>query len=231
MRSWFKKYWVYIAIAISIGAFWLFKDFLNGNGQALMVLITAIYVIATINISNANIKSAEATKEQITQSKRQFEESKRLQVMPYLQLSFTDSDVSDAVPGAFLEMNNDKDDCITMQANFTLENIGLGIAHHSKITATTRYKKDDGYPTYDVVMPPNCKKSTYVRFNVTKYEGKTGRKEDIVVHLKYDDILGNTYKQEAQLCMVVQPGNARLLPIVNMKSPQLVLRSEEKSNA
>ena len=28
MKSWFKKYWVYIALAISIGAFWLFKDFL-----------------------------------------------------------------------------------------------------------------------------------------------------------------------------------------------------------
>ncbi len=231
MRSWFKKYWVYIAIAISIGVFWLFKDFLNGNGQALMVLITAIYVIATINISNANIKSAEATKEQIKQSKSQFEESKRLQVMPYLQISFIDSDVRDAVPCAFLEMRNDKDDYTTTQALFTLKNIGLGIAHHSKITVTTRYKKDDGYPAFDIVMPPNCEKSTYVQFNVTKYEGELGRKEDIYVYIKYDDTLGNTYKQEAQLCMVVQPGNARLLPTVNMKSPQLVLKSEEKSNA
>jgi len=113
MKSWFKKYWVYISFAISILVFGLFSDFLNDNSQGLMVLITSIYVIATINISNANIKSAEATREQITESKRQFEESKRLQVMPYLQLSFIDSDVSDADPCLYLEMNNDKGDCTT----------------------------------------------------------------------------------------------------------------------
>ena len=51
-----------------------------------MVLITAIYVIATINISNANIRSAEATREQVIESRQQFAESKHLQTMPFLQL-------------------------------------------------------------------------------------------------------------------------------------------------
>ena len=37
-----------------------------------MVLITFIYVVATIEICRANIKSAEATKEQLEESKRQF---------------------------------------------------------------------------------------------------------------------------------------------------------------
>lgn len=209
----------------------LFKDFLNDNGQAIMVLITAIYVIATINISNANIKSAEATREQITESKRQFEESKRLQVMPYLKLSFIDSDVSDADPCLYLEMNNDKGDCTTTQAFFTLNNIGLGIAHHTKVIVTTRYKKNEGYSAFDIVIPPNYEMSTYVRFNVEKYDGELGRREDITVYFKYDDVLGNTYEQEAQLCMIVQMGSANLLHTVNMKSPQLVLKSEGKSNA
>ena len=43
----------------------------------LMVIITSVYVIATILICRANIKSAEATKEQIAESKRQYEEEHR----------------------------------------------------------------------------------------------------------------------------------------------------------
>ncbi|MGI6014727.1 MAG: hypothetical protein ACOX7K_10745 [Oscillospiraceae bacterium] len=43
----------------------------------LMVIITAVYVVATIFICKANIKSAEATKEQLAESKHQFEENNR----------------------------------------------------------------------------------------------------------------------------------------------------------
>lgn len=43
----------------------------------LMVLITAVYTIATIFICSANIKSAKATREQIAESVRQFNEDNR----------------------------------------------------------------------------------------------------------------------------------------------------------
>lgn len=43
----------------------------------LMVAITAVYVIATIAICWANIKSAKATREQLEESKRQFDENNR----------------------------------------------------------------------------------------------------------------------------------------------------------
>ncbi len=43
----------------------------------LMVVITAVYVIATILICRANIKSANATREQVAESKRQFDEGNR----------------------------------------------------------------------------------------------------------------------------------------------------------
>lgn len=46
----------------------------------LMVIITAIYVVATIFICLANIKSAEATREQLVESKRQFDEENRAYV-------------------------------------------------------------------------------------------------------------------------------------------------------
>lgn len=43
----------------------------------LMVIITAVYVIATIAICWANIKSAKATRAQLEESKRQFNENNR----------------------------------------------------------------------------------------------------------------------------------------------------------
>ena len=61
-------------------------EFLNDYNGALMVIISAIYVIATIIICNANAVSAKATREQLEESKRQFRETQRLEVMPYLQL-------------------------------------------------------------------------------------------------------------------------------------------------
>ena len=209
----------------------LFHDFMEKYSSALMVLITFVYVVATVEICRANIKSAEATRDQVNESKRQFEETQRLQVMPFLQLSFTDSADPDPVPCAFIEMRTNKEECATTQVLFSLKNIGLGIAHHTKITVTTRYKKDDGYPAFDIVMPPNCEKSTYVRFNVEKYSGDLCRKEDICIRIKYDDILGNTYIQEANLVMIVREEGASLLHVVDMKSPQLALKGAETENA
>ncbi len=55
----------------------------------MMVGITAAYVIATIFIYRANIKSANATREQLVESKRQYEDKKRIEIMPYLQFEQT----------------------------------------------------------------------------------------------------------------------------------------------
>ena len=60
-------------------------DWLNKNSGAMTFLITVVYVVATIAICQANIKSAKATREQLEVSKTQFEETKRLEFLPYLQ--------------------------------------------------------------------------------------------------------------------------------------------------
>lgn len=50
---------------------------LNNNEGALMVVITSVYVIATCFICWANIRSAKATREQLAESRRQFNEENR----------------------------------------------------------------------------------------------------------------------------------------------------------
>ena len=53
---------------------------LNNNNGALMVLITLVYVIATISISHSNRKSAEASREQILSSQKQQEQNVGVQL-------------------------------------------------------------------------------------------------------------------------------------------------------
>nr|WP_325204470.1 hypothetical protein [uncultured Oscillibacter sp.] len=57
-----------------------FINFLDTHSGSLTFIITAVYVVATIFICKANIKSAEATREQVAEARRQFEEEHR----PYI---------------------------------------------------------------------------------------------------------------------------------------------------
>ena len=50
---------------------------LDDHNGAIMVIITFVYVIATIAICIANLRSAKATREQLEESKRQYEEEHR----------------------------------------------------------------------------------------------------------------------------------------------------------
>ncbi len=54
----------------------------------LMVGITSVYVIATTFICIFNARSDKVTREQIAESKRQFEETKRLEYMPCFEVHF-----------------------------------------------------------------------------------------------------------------------------------------------
>ena len=52
-------------------------EFLDIHAGSLTFIVTFVYVVATIFICMANIKSANATREQVTEHKRQFDETNR----------------------------------------------------------------------------------------------------------------------------------------------------------
>lgn len=195
MMSWFKKYWVYIAIAISIGAFWFFKDFLNDNSQALMVLITAIYVIATINISNANIKSAEATREQIIESKQQFEESKRLETMPFLQLEIP---IEQTSPLFEIELDLcDGERTDVMCKIVKLKNLGNGTATNISYDWERKRarKSPHDYQPINALMEGDSY-NFQLSFNLN--DTLEGIAYGALIW-RFDDLLGNSYEQRVVL--------------------------------
>lgn len=101
------KYYLLLLAFLFIMALilWFFHDWIEQYSNSLMVLITFIYVVATIEICRANIKSAEATKEQLEESKHQFAENERLQMMPYFEIIVHD-DIRDFVECIELTISN-----------------------------------------------------------------------------------------------------------------------------
>jgi len=75
----------FIIIALCVIAITQYEDYLKSHNEALMVLITAVYLFATIRISYANIESAKATREQLTTSNENYEDSRHLQVLPFFK--------------------------------------------------------------------------------------------------------------------------------------------------
>lgn len=207
--SWFKKYWVYFAIAISIGAFLLFKNFLNDNGQALMVLITAIYVIATINISNANIKSAEATREQINESRRQFDETLRLQVIPVFQLNI---DKETETP--YAEMCKDEltftlfshqRELLCLQSCFTLsiKNVGAGTAKDMRYAWHYIDQKENAHDFPEKALFQKDSVIYLINIGVEDSNVEIGSKFTTELNIEYKDLLERKYLQTIHLSFCV----------------------------
>jgi len=100
----------------------------------LMVAITAVYVCATIAIWIANKKSAEMTETQLKESQRQFSESQRLSVLPFLSASIGESVYPNReelpIPDMFLDLCPvvDSEKTAWINAGVTVSNIGTGLA-------------------------------------------------------------------------------------------------------
>lgn len=94
--------------------------------NTLMLVITTIYVAATINMSESNNESAKATREQVEESKRQFDDNQRISMMPYLQSERTDSFGYDHRLVLWLVHSGPTRN--TIEINFKFMNVGIGTA-------------------------------------------------------------------------------------------------------
>lgn len=92
-----------------------------------MFWLTCVYVIATILICVFNARSAIATQAQVAESQRQFEETKRLEFMPFFQ--FEKSDGSRTADYALqLSLTNTPNECYCYYYTGQIKNIGRGSA-------------------------------------------------------------------------------------------------------
>lgn len=206
---------------------------LNANEGALMVIITAVYVIATIFICMANIKSARASKDQVNAAKeqtdaskaqleemqREHNESKRLEIMPFLDVDFYDIDFYDYNPTnqktelempvllslEYLSSNHSAN----YVKNIAVKNIGLGIAHNIKTTwvaecETTVYSLSATLLKVNEAISIDAIISANFRQNNT---------EDLPATLRFEfeDLIGNKYYQDLSLVFSISSNSIQLI--------------------
>lgn len=169
-------------------------EFLNDYNGALMVIITAIYVIATIVICIANYNSAKATKEQLDESKRQFAETQRLTTMPFLYLETTkDSgsceDLVVPISKGTLTFNR-------FSSLLSLKNIGNGTATNIVYTWKCNEKEIQEIDSFPFNAVSINSSHLFRLFYIECVEDQYNHPLKAILELQYDDLLGHTYEQK-----------------------------------
>lgn len=216
-----------ILMALSL---FLFRDFLNANSNSLMVLITFVYVVATVEICRANIRSADATREQLAESKRQFEETKRLEHMPYMQVSFGDWIPRDKRSGLLPEMwlmlsrSNCKRD-VSSGMSINVANIGLGLAVNIRCRWIAPDIKEEKHLSSTLLKQDECCTTTIMITAVAP--DKEPQYADGSLVICFDDFLGNHYEQTIEINFQVYPQHIVLVHYTTKTPVHTVGNAEE----
>lgn len=180
----------------------------------LMVGITGIYVIATIIICIFNGRSAKATRDQISESKRQFEETQRLDNMPCFELHF---DNMEGGTGISIELTDKKTGIIhTLFTKYRIENISKGTAVNVKCIVKSTFK-DVELITCPIV-PAQKEKS--INCLILADKGcLIDNSLPFSVAILYEDIMSNHYEQIIELEFIED--NPRWILVKSVGAPQL----------
>ena len=180
-------------------------NFLNANSGALMVIITVVYVVATIAIWRANSTSAKATKEQTEESKRQFEETKRLEHLPVMKVRFTSKEPKDFLDAFYTDMVFNFGSIGVQSVGINgkcveLSNVGVGLAVDisCRFTVAERCIKDRFSQT---VLSPNQMCESTIDISADASEEPRPVKGTLVVCFK--DVLDNHYGQPVEVALLI----------------------------
>lgn len=221
MKSKFKYYFLLFAfLALMAVILFLFHDFLKEYSEPLMVLITFVYVVATVEICRANIESADANRDQLAESKRQYEDKKRLEIMPYLQFE----KIEKTTFPANYELNLVLDSGENRTAHYVLvlrmKNIGIGTAKDIVYT----YQWDNCTQSHDrgsfPVQALSSNESQVIKIVFAHQVGTPDNREACFI-LRYRDLLENKYVQHFSLKFNCVSSMALNLTELSISSPTL----------
>ena len=190
----------------------------------LMVGITLVYVIATIAIWFANHKSARATEKQLIESKRQFDETKRLEHMPYMQVSFgesiTNGERGSYLPNMWLNINRTADNHASSSGmSIDVTNIGLGLAVNLKCQWVSGDIKQEQHLSASLLKQEECCTSTFIISAAVPDKEPQYAETSLIIC--FDDFLGNHYEQTVDISFQVHPHHISLVQY-NTKPPKYI---------
>lgn len=170
----------------------------------MMVWITAIYAIFTCYIMRANNISANLSKEQLEESRKQFEKLqaqnealKQLNFMPFLQLVRS----GDQNEGQYIDEFEIELFCESIEfiqsIYCKIHNIGNGTATDIVYSWSCRQnnRKGSGYPQINAIMHGD----DYPIMLELELDNQTPDAFDITIEFEFKDLLGQYYEQRAML--------------------------------
>ena len=189
-----------------------FQEFLYDWG---LLIVTAIYSVFTICIFKSNQKANELTRKQIDDSRKQYVESKRLEILPYFKLEYKPYVYSHTTPHHFISYWK-FDSGFTAISKFTLvlENIGLGAAKCVRYC----YAFDDDDISFDPYIGRGD--SIPITFTVDEMQEvsycithpatadfieRDIEKIKLFIGITYEDLLSNKYMQLLEIDYALNP--------------------------
>ena len=188
----------------------------------LMVGITFIYVIATILICVANLKSARATQNQLAEMIHEHDENIRLSFMPRLEVNCNKYDpeihvLPSMIWGFNLHRMGEECEHKVVISSLNIKNIGVNLASSIRIKLeygdiTSKLEALD-FANLEIcpgqeyhfaissIIHPSKPKSINNRFTVDEILMSYTKKAKIV--LEFDDIQNNHYLQIAHICFSI----------------------------
>lgn len=165
----------------------------------LMVIITVVYVVATIAICWANIRSASASKDQLAEMKRQYEDDKRMKLMPCFQVKLCSGRThADAVLCyKFYDEKSCPEDISTSYYLFQVQNVGHDVAKN----VVQKFREcTSNYSSYEsaTIAANDCVNISF-DFKAEKFDIAAWRDEHLAIEISYEDLVGNRYSQEFAL--------------------------------
>ena len=170
----------------------------------MMVWITAIYAIFTCYIMRANNKSAILSKEQLEESRKQFEKLqaqneilKQLNFMPFLQLVRS----GDQNDGQYIDEFEIELFCESVELIQSIyckiHNIGNGTATDIVYSWSCRQnnRKGSGFPQINAIMHGD----DYPILLGLELDNQTPDAFDVTIEFEFKDLLGQYYEQRAML--------------------------------
>ena len=161
-----------------------------------MVIITAIYVGATIIIMVANRSAAKAAKEQLEEMKKEHDENTRIQVMPYLRFQVGDHlpIKNKMLPSFTININeyDGNEDCVADMNAIEVTNIGQGLATNL-FCSWDHIEHIQSLP----VDYLRCDESECDSFLFLAKRGtSSGIHTTFVLTFHFQDVLGHSYTQD-----------------------------------
>ena len=187
----------------------------------LMLGITVVYVVATIFICVANIRSAQVSQAQLAEMKHQYEENQRVSLIPYLNICKCEEVAATQGEAICWLTEPCTENFLETTVIFQLTNCGPGIAVESSYV-WKRVEYSNRYTHGVESLSAGGRRNLKVTFYACKPDKASGADWGVAyIDISFFDLFGNQYLQEARICFDINSESLTIRNNTPISKPEL----------